>query len=43
MQYTNEPYATAKAELAAVDADAPLIPPAATAGQMLFEAQVFAR
>ncbi|MFJ6438793.1 hypothetical protein [Streptomyces sp. NPDC091416] len=43
MQYTNEPYATARAELVAVDADAPLIPPAATADQMLFEAQVFAR
>ncbi|WP_274036269.1 hypothetical protein [Streptomyces sp. MMBL 11-1] len=43
MQYTNEPYATARAELAAVGVDAPLIPPAATEEQMLFEAQVFAR
>ncbi|MCZ1011868.1 hypothetical protein O1L68_39865 [Streptomyces lydicus] len=42
-QYTNEPYATAKGELAACTEQAPVIPPAATAGQMQFEAQVFAR
>ncbi|WP_424892176.1 hypothetical protein [Streptomyces sp. XH2] len=43
IQSTGEPHATAKSELRAFDANAPVIPPAADPQQALFEAQVFAR